>query len=99
LELLKCRSLRRSLGKSEIGQRGFASFDRWQSLGCPDPEVVLLERSLEEWVPEFEAFLDSVSQSLMDVHEVMEAEKGEPKGAARISLAKVVQLAEVLKAQ
>lgn len=57
---LHCLAFREDREKSDIGRRHLAAALRWQGLGCPDPEVVMINRYDEEWVPEVEAWLDSL---------------------------------------
>ncbi len=61
---LDCPEFRERSEKSDIGRRHLAVALRWQALGRPDPVISLVGRYDEEWVPEAEAWLDSLEQGI-----------------------------------
>lgn len=58
--LVNCPEDRGELVQTSIGRKACDMLDRWKSLGLPRPTFRTLGISIEEWLPEFQRFLDSL---------------------------------------
>ncbi len=65
LHVIACPKSRLHQEKTSIGPRLYACIDRWKELGCPQPKFVLTDGPYEEWLPEFEVFLDSYPAAVL----------------------------------
>jgi hypothetical protein len=63
LSVFLCPLVREDLAGKSYASRLFGCIDRWQEIGRPHPSMSLAGTPVEEWLPEFEKFLDSYGMS------------------------------------